>query len=186
MLIEEYNVQWPKQFEIIKDVLEKSLKSYVRIEHVGSTSIKGMFAKPIIDIDIEINNKNDLLQIKTELEDIGYVYCGDQGIPGREAFKRDRKNKLGALDTIQHHLYVCASDNLEFRKHILFRDYLRNHKEAVDQYNSIKNDIIRRYGENNREKYVEVKENEYKWFFEDIIEKSKEERKKHPTTASTL
>ena len=59
-------------------------------------------------------------------------------IPGREAFKRDGINKLGALDTIQHHLYVCASDNIEYRKHILFRDYLRNHKESVDQYNSIK------------------------------------------------
>ena len=46
-----------------------------------------MFAKPIIDIDIEINNKNDLFKIKTELENIGYVYCGDQGIPGREALK---------------------------------------------------------------------------------------------------
>jgi len=145
-----------------------------------------MYAKPIIDIDVEIKDENDFLKIKVELENIGYIYCGDQGVPGREAFKRDGIKIIGALDTVQHHLYVCVSDNLEYQRHILFRDYLRNHKNAVDHYNSIKKDIIRRYGENNREKYVEIKESEYKWFFEEIIEASKVERKKHPTNASTL
>lgn len=76
------------KFEAIAEYLGNYLARYNRIEHVGSTSIPGMDAKPIIDIDIEIETEADFDKLKAELERIGYIHCGDQGIQGRETFKR--------------------------------------------------------------------------------------------------
>ena len=175
MVIEQYNGDWIKQFNQIKNILENNLTKIIQIEHVGSTSIIGMYAKPIIDIDIVIKS-NDFEKTKEELEVIGYSYEGNLGIIGREAFKRNNINKNEVLDKIDHHLYVCAKDN-ELERHILFRDYLNKHYEAKMEYNDIKKAIIEKYGNEDREKYVSKKETEYKWFFEKIIEKAKLEIK---------
>jgi len=76
------------------------------------------------------------------------------------------------LDEIIHHLYVCSLDNKEYKRFILFRNYLRKHSDKRDEYNKIKMEIIEKHGQDNREKYVSTKENECKWFFENIIEKA--------------
>jgi GrpB-like predicted nucleotidyltransferase (UPF0157 family) len=133
MVIVEYNNEWPILFDKIKDELCKNVNSIMTIEHIGSTSIKGMCAKPIIDIDIVINNENDFLKIKQELENIGYKHEGNLGINGREAFKREFKNNI-ILDNIPHHLYVCVKDNEELKRHILFRNYLTRNKNIMMEY----------------------------------------------------
>ena len=176
MVIEEYNEDWKNQYEQIKNILENSLSKAIKIEHVGSTSITGMWAKPIIDIDIVIENINDFEKTKKELEEIGYLHKGDQGIIGREVFKRNNIVKNEILDKINHHLYVCTKDNEELKRHILFRDYLDKHYEMKMEYNNIKKAIIEKYGKENREKYVEIKETEYKWFFEEVLKKAEMER----------
>ncbi len=81
MVIVAYNPQWKKQFLKIYELLHQNLTGLFFIHHVGSTSIKGMFAKPIIDIDIEILDYNNFNTIKNELEKIGYCHEGDLGIP---------------------------------------------------------------------------------------------------------
>jgi GrpB-like predicted nucleotidyltransferase (UPF0157 family) len=164
MVIVEYNNEWPIWFDKIKNELCKNLSSIIAVEHIGSTSIKGMCAKPIIDIDIVINNENDFVKTKEKLELIGYYHNGNQGIIGREAFNRNGKNHK-ILDTIQHHLYVCAKDNDELKRHILFRNYLNKNYKIMMEYYNIKKEIIKKYGNEDREKYVSVKEEEYKWFF---------------------
>ena len=175
MVIVEYNENWPKYFLQIENILRKNLSKILTIEHVGSTSIFGMFAKPIIDIVIVIDDKNNLYKTMEELETIGYYHNDDQGIPGREVFKRTGVVYDDILDTISHHLYVCNFGNSEFKRHILFRDYLKTHEDARDQYNQIKQCILERVGYDNRKDYVNIKENEYKWFFEEIIKKAGEE-----------
>jgi GrpB-like predicted nucleotidyltransferase (UPF0157 family) len=130
MVIEEYNTNWVKQFNQIKNILEENLSKIIKIEHIGSTAIFGMCAKPIIDIDIIIENTSDFEKIKNELEAIGYSHNGDQGIKGREAFKRNNIIKNEILDKLNHHLYVCAKGNEELRRHILFRDYLNKYYEV--------------------------------------------------------
>ena len=70
-------------------------------------------------------------------------------------------------------LYVCSVDNEEFKRHLLFRDYLRSHDEARDRYNQIKEEILAKVGPENRAGYVQMKEEEYGDFFEGIIEKAK-------------
>ena len=176
MVIVEYNKDWIKDFNQIKKILIKKLTKIVKIEHVGSTAIIGIYSKPIIDIDIVINNKNDFDIIKKELESIGYFHNGDQGITGREAFNRNSVIRNEILDKIKHHLYVCDKDNEELNRHILFRDYLNKYDEVKNEYNKIKMEIIEKYGNEDREKYVFIKETKYKWFFEKVLEEAELEK----------
>ena len=175
MVIEEYNIIWPIFFEKIKSEILENVKTPCKIIHIGSTSIPGMYAKPIIDINIEIEDIVEFSIIKDELEKIGYIHEGNLGIEGREAFKRGSNIDNEVLDNIWHHLYVCEKGSREHVRNIQFRDYLRKHKEYVDRYNEIKKDILREYGEDNRKKYVEIKNEKYKWFIEEVIEKSNKE-----------
>src|SRR5688572_4784951 len=88
-LIESYNQDWKSEFENIKQVIESEfidLILLIDIQHIGSTSIPGLIAKPILDIDIIIDNKDLLQTITSRLERMGYKYQGEQGISGRFAF----------------------------------------------------------------------------------------------------
>ena len=113
MVVEKYNPKWVEQFRVLKEFLEKNTTEYISIEHVGSTSISGMNAKPIIDIDIVVEDASQFQRLKEELSKIGYVHEGDRGIPGREAF--DHENVPLNID---HHLYVCVKDNVELQRHV--------------------------------------------------------------------
>ena len=173
MVVIEYDINWPNVFLKIKKELLTVLTMAADIQHVGSTSIPGMKAKPIIDIDVGLDNWDDFERVKFKLSTIGYDYEGDLGIKGREAFGRNGQVHNEVLDSIEHHLYVCSVDNEEYKRHILFRDYLRNHTEARDRYNQIKEEILEKVGPENRAGYVQMKEDEYKDFFEGIIKKAK-------------
>ena len=172
MVVFEYDINWPNCFLKIKNELNKVLTVQSVVEHVGSTSIPGMKAKPIIDIDVGLENWDDFERAKSELSTIGYDHEGDLGIKGREAFGRNGQVHNEVLDSIEHHLYVCSINNEEFNRHILFRDYLRTHDEARDRYNQIKEEILAKVGADNRAGYVQMKEDEYKDFFEDVISKA--------------
>lgn len=174
MVIVDYDEKWPQDFLKIKEELLKGLSVPCRVEHVGSTSIPGMKAKPIIDIDVGLEKWADFEVVKKGLASIGYEHEGDRGITGREAFCRNGKAHNEILDSIDHHLYVCSFDNEEYHRHILFRNYLRNHTEARNRYNQIKEEILAKVGSDNRAGYVQMKEEEYKDFFEDIIAKAKQ------------
>ena len=173
MVIVEYKKDWPLQFLKIKAELQKVLTIPCQVQHVGSTSIPGMKAKPIIDIDVGLENWADFEAVKKALAGIGYLHEGDRGITGREAFGRSGTVHNAILDSINHHLYVCSVDNEEYKRHILFRNYLRKHTEARDRYNQIKEEILSKVGPENRAGYVQMKEDNYRDFFEEIIEKAK-------------
>lgn len=172
MVVVEYVKEWPQDFLKIKTELQKAITVMSNIQHVGSTSIPGMKAKPIIDIDVGLENWSDFEAVKRALAEIGYEYEGDRGITGREAFCRNGKVQNKILDNIDHHLYVCSVDNEEYKRHILFRDYLRSHDEDRDRYNQIKEEILAKVGPENRAGYVQMKEENYRDFFEDVISKA--------------
>ena len=126
---------------MIKDELTSALGQLaMRIEHIGSTSVEGLSAKPIIDIDVVIKDYAEFEEVVSILGAIGYRHEGDLGIAGREAFKYDGKDHLR-----KHHLYVCPEDSPELKRHIAFRDYLRTHSDAVRQYSRIKEEGARLY-----------------------------------------
>ena len=134
VVVNSYDPIWAKDFIAIRDELNTVLKDLVLgIEHVGSTSVEGLSAKPIIDIDVIIQDRENLPDVISALQKIGYSHEGDQGIPGREAFKYEGKEHLR-----KHHRYVCAKDAEELRRHLAFRDYLRSNSDAVAEYSRIK------------------------------------------------
>ncbi|RZK70281.1 MAG: GrpB family protein [Pedobacter sp.] len=144
----------------------------ISIEHVGSTAVPALAAKPIIDIDIIYNEVSDFEQIKKSLEAIGYDHNGDQGIVGREVFKRTGQQKDAVLDRITHHLYACQYNCPELHRHLLFRDYLRKNKEARNYYQQLKYEIAE---EANQDKkvYASLKELKANSFINYIITLSK-------------
>ena len=134
VVVEPYDEGWKQNFIDIKaELLDALGELALRIEHVGSTSVPGLSAKPIIDIDIVIKDYSVFDEVVSELGKIGYRHEGNLGIAGREAFKYDGKEHLK-----RHHLYVCPEDSPELKRHIAFRDYLRSNPKDVREYSRIK------------------------------------------------
>lgn len=174
MLILKYNSKWINNFELIQKTLLCNLTSCnVSIEHVGSTSIPQLGSKPIIDIDLVYFNLSDFAKIKDHLEKLGYYHNGNQGIVGREVFKRNNADHP-ILDTISHHLYVCHTNSQELQRHLLFRDYLRINEDARITYENLKLSIALQANQD-KKKYARLKENQAKHFINGIIEKAEKQ-----------
>lgn len=151
VIVVPYNPLWKEAFLAIKEELDRVLFSYTqKIEHVGSTSVEGLYSKPIIDIDIIIK-REDFDHVKKELESIGYHHEGDLGICDREAFKYENKSHL-----MKHHLYVCPEDSMEYKRHLAFRDYLRSHPADRNHYGLLKVEIAKKYP-HDIDRYIEEK-----------------------------
>lgn len=169
MLIVNYREDWINHFEGIQEKLSGALVDVcVRIEHIGSTAVPGLAAKPIIDIDVIYNEMTDFERIRNGLEAIGYVLKGDQGVAGREAFKRNGGGADEILDIIAHHLYVCRYDCAELHRHILFRDYLRKHETAREFYQNLKREIAQEANDD-RKRYASIKEVKARSFINYIV-----------------
>ena len=134
-----YDSAWKTAFEQIRKEIEEAVGDLiVDIEHVGSTSVEGMSAKPCIDMDVVIADYNVFAAVAERLKTIGYFHEGDLGIRGREAFRYSGKPHLQT-----HHLYVCPQDSGELHRHVTFRNFLRNHPEAVKKYSAVKETAAR-------------------------------------------
>ena len=134
VIVLPYDAAWESAFEAIRAEIQTALGDLMLgIEHVGSTSVKGMSAKPCIDIDVVIRDYSVFDEIVRKLGAIGYIHEGDLGIKDRDAFKYADKPHL-----MLHHLYVCPQDSEELRRHITFRDFLRRTPEAVRKYSLVK------------------------------------------------
>jgi GrpB-like predicted nucleotidyltransferase (UPF0157 family) len=134
-----YDPQWPKSFEYIKTNLENFLDgtSYKDIIHVGSTAIPGLYAKPIIDIDIVIRNETELMPVVTALVQKGpYEYYGENGIPGRYCVKH-------AADTIfpRHNLYILVEGSVALRNHLSVKEVLMKNDALREEYSVLKKQL---------------------------------------------
>ena len=139
VIVVPYDEQWKKDFDTIKQYLLTALKdTIIGIKHIGSTSVDGLYAKPIIDIDVVIKDYSVFDTVVEKLATLGYIHEGNLGIKDREAF--DYK---ADVDLPKHHLYVCPEFSAELRRHIAFRDYLRNNPEAVLKYSKVKEEGAR-------------------------------------------
>ena len=139
--VEPYDPEWPQNYEAIRKEIYQILGELaIAVHHVGSTSVPGMSAKPIIDLDVEIQNRSVFSEVCDRLAAAGYQHEGDLGIRDREAFRYDGKNNLQ-----KHHLYVCPRDSRELHRHLTFRNYLRTHPEAAREYSRVKEAAARQY-----------------------------------------
>lgn len=150
VVICEYDPAWPAAFAQLKSIIAGALGDVaVAVEHVGSTAVPGLAAKPIIDIDVAVADDAAVSEAIARLAGIGYIHEGDLSIPGREA--------LGPPAGLPwHNPYVCRADNREYRRHIMFRDYLRLHPEAACEYAALKRRLAERY-RNDRQAYTDAK-----------------------------
>ena len=148
----EYSSSWHIEFENIKsEILDALGDLAVTIEHIGSTSVVGMSAKPCIDIDVVIKDYSVFDAVTLKLAKIGYLHEGDLGIKDREAFRYENKMHL-----MNHHLYVCPQDSQELHRHIVFRDFLRSNPDAAKKYSAVKEAAARLFP-NDIDKYIEYK-----------------------------
>jgi GrpB-like predicted nucleotidyltransferase (UPF0157 family) len=153
-LVHDYDDRWPRQFEKIRDLLAEALHGLsLRIEHVGSTSIPGMTAKPIIDLVVVIE-PGSLGYVTKALGGLGFRHEGDLGIPGREAFRPVEGST--AADLPRHHLYVCPIGNRSLEEQLAFRDYLREHPEEARRLSEHKRALCIEH-DNDKPRYISGK-----------------------------
>ena len=152
VIVLPYDIAWQSAFEKIKGEIEEALDDLIiGIEHVGSTSVEELSAKPCIDIDVIIKDYSVLDEIVRRLGAVGYIHEGDLGIKDREAFKYADKPHL-----MMHHLYVCPQYSEELHRHITFRDFLRSNPEAVKKYSFMKEKAAELFP-NDIDGYIEYK-----------------------------
>jgi GrpB-like predicted nucleotidyltransferase (UPF0157 family) len=150
VIIEDYDPCWPQLFDRLRVRLAAVLNELAdSIEHVGSTAVPGLAAKPIIDIDVLLRSSTDFPVVVRKLTELGYEHRGDLGVSGREAFRAK-----GAA--IQHHLYVCPPGSREYDRHIAFRNYLRAHGTDANAYALLKRELASKFG-SDREGYNQAK-----------------------------
>lgn len=170
IIIEVYNPEWPETFRLLAGVIHKELDGWISgIEHVGSTSVPGLSAKPIIDMDIIIEGTEQLGQVIDRLDQLGYFHQGNLGIEGREAFGRNSEHTpIDGKSSVwmNHHLYVCAKDGRELKRHLAFRDFLRNDPKAAAEYDQFKKELAK--SAKDREMYTEEKSG----FINDVLSKA--------------
>ena len=172
MILHKYNPSWIFEFSKVKEKILEALRPLkVSILHVGSTSVPGLSAKPIIDVDLVYTSNIGFEEIKIGLEKIGYFHNGNQGIDNREVFKRKKGINLdNILDGINHHLYACPEGSEELERHLLFRDYLIINAEACIQYERLKFELAKEARQDPKT-YALFKELKGKEFINDCISK---------------
>ena len=135
-----YRPEWEHQARDVVVALMSILQGIQveAIEHVGSTSVPGLAAKPILDIDIIVQRRTMTSAI-TALERAGYVHHGDLGLTDREAFEAPDEDPA-------RNVYLCVADTLHVRNHLAVRDTLRRHLDLRNRYGQVKLALARELG----------------------------------------
>jgi GrpB-like predicted nucleotidyltransferase (UPF0157 family) len=152
VLIQDYDAAWPDTFSKLATAVKAALSSLVvTVEHIGSTAVPGLAAKPVIDLDVVLASPADFPEAIRLLATIGYLHEGDLGVAGREAFRSPAGEP-------RHHLYVLAAGAEELGRHIAFRSALRASEDLRDKYAALKRSLAKAYKED-RGAYAEAKTN---------------------------
>jgi GrpB-like predicted nucleotidyltransferase (UPF0157 family) len=150
--VESYDARWPAPFRAeavrVSNAIEAAKLPAVAIEHIGSTAVPGLAAKPILDLAIGRRNQSSAGAYISVLEAAGYVYRGDGGLPGREFFRR------GELRT--HHVHLVEIGGWHWQRYLGFRDALRADPELREAYASLKRALAAEHP-HDREAYIQGK-----------------------------
>lgn len=162
-----YNPEWPHLFQNEKNLLKNVLgEQAITIEHIGSTSVVGFSAKPIIDILIEVKNLHAVDALNEALALVGYKAKGENGIEGRRYFQK------GGLERT-HHLHIFEPEHEHAYHHRVFRDLLRSDPDIAEQYSEIKLNAVKQC-DNNMQTYMALKND----FIETQLVRAKHKLKK--------
>lgn len=148
----KFNPNWEKEYDSEAKLISELLKDIlVDIYHIGSTSVKNLASKPIIDIMVVVDNIDNVDKYNILFRKLGYECMGEYGIVGRRYFRKGGDNRT-------HHIHVFDVNNkVDIQRHLAFRDYLAAHNEVANEYGALKIDLARKYP-NSIEKYCNGKE----------------------------
>jgi GrpB-like predicted nucleotidyltransferase (UPF0157 family) len=133
-----YDSTWPAAFEAEAARIESVCAGLpIRLEHIGSTSVPGLAAKPVIDILAGRPPRSRVEPYIDALRQLGYEHKGSFGVPGREYFRRGSPRS--------HHVHLFVWDSAHWRDHLLFRDHLRAHPELAREYEALKYELAVRF-----------------------------------------
>jgi GrpB-like predicted nucleotidyltransferase (UPF0157 family) len=135
VVVVDYDPAWPQEFEALRARVWPAVSDVaLRIEHVGSTSVPGLAAKPIIDMTVVVPSRDQVPAAIDRLASIGYVHRGNLGIDDREAFDHPAALR-------RHNLYVCPEGTIGIVNQVAVRDHLRMHPEAAERYATLKKQL---------------------------------------------
>ena len=139
VIVVDYDPAWPQVFDTLRARVSEAVGDIaISIEHVGSTAVPGLAAKPIIDMGIVVPSQIEVAMAISRLATIGYVHRGDLGIAGREAFRSPD-------DLPSHHLYLYIPESPALANHLAVRDYLRRDPADAAAYGKLKKDLARTF-----------------------------------------
>jgi GrpB-like predicted nucleotidyltransferase (UPF0157 family) len=132
-----YSREWQRLFEEEKQLIQSTIGNhFLDIQHIGSTSIPNIIAKPILDIGVAVNNFEAASVCVQPLEQIDYFYKGESGISRRHWFVKGNPTT--------HHLHILEINSQNWKNHLIFRDYLRQNSEVAQQYSKLKIQLLDR------------------------------------------
>ena len=149
----EYNQKWPRLFEQERDSLLTVLaKTVAGIEHVGSTAVPGLAARPVIDIMIGLYNFSEADGLVQKVVALDYTYIPEYEsvMPNRRFFKKIQNGK------ITHHIHMVEINSEFWKRHLLFRDYLRENREVAKKYGLLKEELAKQEWKDTND-YAEAK-----------------------------
>lgn len=134
--LRRYRPEWKRRYEAEVERLRSIAGDrLLDFEHVGSTAVEGLAAKPIVDLLAAVENLDEATDLVAVLEAHGYEYRPNDGVAGRLFLaKGPRSNRT-------HYLSLCERGNEYYRETVAFRDYLRNHPEAAAEYETLKREL---------------------------------------------
>ncbi len=139
-----HDFRWKDSFESESKQIPLALgANLVAVHHIGSTSIPQIYAKPIIDILVEVKEITKVDEQNLAMEAIGYEVMGEYGIPGRRYFRKD--NEAGVRT---HHVHAFEVDSAQVKRHLAFRDYMIAHPEDAQRYSELKQELAKEYSYN--------------------------------------
>lgn len=139
VVVVDYDPMWPAIFEQLRDHVWPVVRDIsISIEHIGSTSVPELAAKPIIDLSIVVPSDADVPLAIERLATLDYVHKGNLGIEGREAFKRPE-------GLPRHNLYLCPQSSLGLKNPLAVRDYLRTHPDMARTYGDLKKQLAAQF-----------------------------------------
>jgi GrpB-like predicted nucleotidyltransferase (UPF0157 family) len=145
----EYDARWPALFAAEQQrIRDQCGARALRLEHVGSTSIPGMCAKPVLDIAAGLPRDTSTQDYVAALTQAGYEHRGERGVPGRQFFCRGQPRA--------YHVHLVEEDGPLWREYVAFRDYLRAHAEAARQFADLKR-VLAAHFSHDREAYMNAK-----------------------------
>ncbi|MCM3705050.1 GrpB family protein [Cytobacillus firmus] len=165
VFIEEYTSDWVKQFQEEREILKWIIgEKVIAIEHIGSTSVEGLGAKPILDIAIGVNDLEVVSEFIEPLKQIGYEFVYHKEFPERRFFRK------GQWRAGTHHLHFYKFQGEHWNNQILFRNYLRNNPGVSKEYHQLKVDLAEKF-QFDRVSYTENKAP----FIQNVLQKAKKE-----------